>query len=184
MDVTSATGTTTVPADTVDSAKATEPGVDDLQDYIAAETGLNRETVADQARQQQADIPFLSPVAAHYLVAREHGLSAANHFRTEQDLALDIENLQPKMNDVELKASVTDRFLHNPDEEDWRFLKVTLQDDTGTIELMLWNEQIDEYDDTLTENARIRVVSGCTDTYNGDLQVKLGDSASIQQVAE
>jgi DNA polymerase III alpha subunit len=182
-DAATTTTDTPLPERDRQTGDAEEPTEDEFIAYITEEADLDEQTVRDQAATFMDNIQFLSGTTSLYLVARDHGLSPAEAFGTKDyDQSLQITNLQQDMNDVVLEAKVTDRFLHNPDDEDWRFLKITLEDETGSIDVMLWNEQIDEYDTLATVGATIRISHGYTDTYNRKLQVKLGDRASIARL--
>lgn len=59
--------------------------------------------------------------------------------------------------------------------EELKVADVTLTDDTGTITLVLWNDQIRQ----VNEGTRIRVESAYAKEYRGDLQLSVGKWGSI-----
>jgi replication factor A1 len=54
----------------------------------------------------------------------------------------------------------------------------TLEDETGTVKLSLWNEQIDE----VKVGDRVRIENGYTNTFRGDLQLNVGYYGRLTKV--
>jgi replication factor A1 len=51
-----------------------------------------------------------------------------------------------------------------------RVADAILKDDTGTIKLSLWDDQID----SVTKGARVRITNGYINTYRGEKQLNVG----------
>lgn len=53
-----------------------------------------------------------------------------------------------------------------------------LEDETGTVKLSLWNEQIDE----VKVGDKVKVENGYTNTFRGDLQLNVGYYGKLTKV--
>ena len=92
-----------------------------------------------------------------------------------------IKELTPRMGNVELVAEIADigevrEF--NKFGKAGRVATARLKDDTGEIELSLWNEQIDQFG----KGDTIKVVNGYVKEYQGEMQLTTGMKGSIELV--
>jgi replication factor A1 len=83
--------------------------------------------------------------------------------------------------DVELEATITD--IQTPRIVSGKYGQkkitlATLEDDTGEIQVTLWEEQIDEVE----EGAPVRVTGAYTRDWAGDLQLNIPWDVSIELV--
>lgn len=94
---------------------------------------------------------------------------------------MNIKELTPKMGNVELTAEVAEvgevrEF--NKFGKSGRVATARLKDETGEIELSLWNEQIDQ----IGKGDTIKVVNGYVKDYQGEMQLTTGMKGSIEIV--
>ncbi|NUN11380.1 DNA-binding protein [Candidatus Micrarchaeota archaeon] len=90
-----------------------------------------------------------------------------------------ISDLQPEMGNVELEVEVT--AVEAPREIDkmgrkLRVANVTLSDDSGTITLVLWNENIDK----VSEGAKVKITNGYVNTWQNKPQLTLGKFGKLE----
>ncbi len=93
---------------------------------------------------------------------------------------MDIADLDVESEDVSLEARVVDirtPRLVNGKYGQKRITLATLDDGTGTIDVTLWEEQIDGLD----EGATVRVEGAYTREWGGDLQLNIPRSGSIRE---
>jgi replication factor A1 len=88
---------------------------------------------------------------------------------------LNIKDLQTGMKRVEIEAEVVDK--SNPRQVQSRFKEETLnvadalvQDETGTIKLTLWNEQIDQ----VNVGDKVKIENGYVTSFKGEIQLNVG----------
>jgi replication factor A1 len=91
------------------------------------------------------------------------------------DTALEIKALQTGMKRIEVEATVVDK--GNTRQVQSRFGNETfnvadaiVQDETGTIKLTLWNEQIDQ----VKVGDKIKVENGYITSFKGEIQLNVG----------
>ncbi|MBI2141830.1 hypothetical protein HYU16_05430 [Candidatus Woesearchaeota archaeon] len=94
---------------------------------------------------------------------------------------MNIKELTPRMGNVELVAEIADigevrEF--NKFGKSGRVATARLKDETGEIELSLWNEQIDQFG----KGDTIKVVNGYVKEYQGEMQLTTGMKGSIELV--
>jgi replication factor A1 len=91
---------------------------------------------------------------------------------------MQIKDLEPKMGKVEITAKVTEigearefsKFGSNG-----RVATATIQDDTGSVSLTLWNEQIDQ----VHVGDEITISNGFVNEWKGNLQLTTGRLGSL-----
>jgi replication factor A1 len=90
-------------------------------------------------------------------------------------LLLKIKELQSGMKRVEVEVDVVDKA--NPRQVQSRFKDETyniadavVQDETGTIKMPLWNEQIDQ----VNVGDKIKIENGYITSFKGELQLNIG----------
>lgn len=94
---------------------------------------------------------------------------------------MNIKELTPRMGNVELVAEVADLSEvreFNKFGKQGRVATARLKDETGEIELSLWNEQIDQFG----KGDIIKVVNGYVKEYQGEMQLTTGMRGSIELV--
>ena len=94
---------------------------------------------------------------------------------------MNVKELTPRMGNVELVAEIADigdvrEF--NKFGKSGRVATARLKDETGEIELSLWNEQIDQFG----KGDTIKVVNGYVKEYQGEMQLTTGMRGSIELV--
>jgi len=90
-----------------------------------------------------------------------------------------ISDLTPGTGNVDLDAEVigveTPREI-NKNGRSLRVANVTLKDDSGTMTLVLWNENIDK----VSEGSRIKITNGYVNTWQDKPQLTLGKFGTIE----
>ncbi|MBI2580323.1 hypothetical protein HYV85_00770 [Candidatus Woesearchaeota archaeon] len=92
-----------------------------------------------------------------------------------------IKELTPRMGNVELVAEIADAGEvreFNKFGKSGRVATARLKDETGEIELSLWNEQIDQFG----KGDTVKVVNGYVKEYQGEMQLTTGMRGSIELV--
>ena len=95
---------------------------------------------------------------------------------------MQINELKAGMNDVKLKAKITE--LKEPREIMTKFgttttlTEATLEDETGTVKLTLWGNQ----SEGLENEQEVEVIGGFTKEFREELQLGIGRKGSIKVV--
>lgn len=91
------------------------------------------------------------------------------------ELKLKIKELQTGLKRVEVEASVVEK--GNPRQvqskfgnETYNISDAVVQDETGTIKLTLWNEQIDQ----VNVGDKIKIENGYVTSFKGEVQLNVG----------
>jgi replication factor A1 len=86
-----------------------------------------------------------------------------------------ISELRDGLRKVDVEAQVTE--ISEPREvrskftgETYRVAEATISDDSGTIKLVLWNEQIEQ----VHVNDTVRIENGYTKSFRGEIQLNVG----------
>ena len=96
-----------------------------------------------------------------------------------------IADLEEGMENITIKAKVIAKGSEQKG-DDWRFMKVVVEDDTGKIDLMLWGEEIEKIDEFVLGNDHI-ITPWQVKKYKGDLQLafgKFGKVTALQRTLE
>ena len=83
--------------------------------------------------------------------------------------------------DVEAKVtqkSETREVLSRYSNETYRVADAIIKDDTGTIKLTLWNEQIDE----VNVDDRVKIENGYIRSFRGEIQLNVGRYGKLSVV--
>lgn len=98
---------------------------------------------------------------------------------------LKIENIVPDMRDVSFEAKIhsVDKFEYRKDGEQKKGCSVKLFDDSGSIELMLWGEDVDRVSNSM-ENRVVRIENAYSNRYEGEVQINFNDSSTIEVIEE
>lgn len=94
---------------------------------------------------------------------------------------MNIKELTPRMGNVELVVEIADvgevrQF--NKFGKEGKVATARLKDETGEIEMALWNEQIDQ----IGKGDTIKITNGYVKEYQGELQLTTGMKGSIEVV--
>lgn len=94
-----------------------------------------------------------------------------------------VEELDPEADDVEITGEITE--LPTPRAVTTKYgqkkiTTVTFQDETGTIDLTLWEEEID----AVEEGARVHITGAYVREWAEDVQLNIGRDGDIEQVEE
>lgn len=90
-----------------------------------------------------------------------------------------ISDLMPGTGNVDLEAEVVGVEAPREINKNGRSLRVanvTLRDDSGTISLVLWNDQIDK----VSEGAKVKITNGYVNTWQDKLQLTLGKFGKLE----
>ncbi len=92
-----------------------------------------------------------------------------------------IEDLTPEDDDVEITGTVTELPTPRAVSTQYgqkRITTVTFEDDTGEIDLTLWEEEID----AIEEGADVRIEGAYVREWGDDIQLNISREGSIEQV--
>jgi len=92
-----------------------------------------------------------------------------------------IEELQPRQGNVEIEAEVIDKGEIRTFEKfgkQGRVCNAKIKDDSGTMTLSLWNEQIDQ----VNIGSTIKVSNGYVSEYQGEKQLSTGKFGTLEVV--
>jgi len=95
-----------------------------------------------------------------------------------------IADLRDGMNRVDVEGEITE--TSDPREvtlrtgKQARVADYTLTDDTGSIKLSLWDEQIDR----VRKGSKIKIVNGYTTSFRGEVRLNVGRYGQLQVVEE
>ncbi len=90
-----------------------------------------------------------------------------------------IKDLLPRMSGVNIEAEVISKApekTFNKFGKEGRLCVVTLKDDSGKVEMVLWNESIDE----VGEGDKIRITNGFVREFNNNIQLSLGREGKLE----
>ena len=94
-----------------------------------------------------------------------------------------VEELDPEADDVEIAGTITE--LPTPRAVTTKYgqkkiTTVTFEDDTGSIDLTLWEEEID----AVKEGAKVQITGAYVREWADDVQLNIGRDGDIEQVEE
>jgi len=158
--------------------------VDELIQKIAEKSDLDESDIRDEVENKADEFAGLvSEEGAAHLVAREHGVQLAN----DADKDLTVENVVPGMNRVNLKAKIVDITQLNTfetDDGEGQVRNLVLGDQTGTLRMSLWNDQV-ELADKVEQGDVIQINNAYSREDNrGNPELRIGDSTKIKRVDE
>ena len=86
-----------------------------------------------------------------------------------------IKDLRDKMRNVAIEAKVTEKsepreVMSRFKDETYKVATATIADETGTIKLTLWNEQIDQVD----VDSTVKIENGYVTSFRGEIQLNIG----------
>jgi replication factor A1 len=100
--------------------------------------------------------------------------------RNKRKIDLKINELRDGMRRVDLEAKViqkseTREVRSRYTDETYRVADATIEDETGTITLTLWNEQIDQ----VNVDDRVKIENGYIKSFRGELQLNSGKYGTL-----
>lgn len=104
--------------------------------------------------------------------------------KTENSLSLHIKDLRIGMKQINLKAKVLE--IPKPKMVFTRFgnyasvVNVMIADETGSIKLCLWNEQID----SISVGDTVQIENACMSTFRGEKQLKIGKKGTLTNTVD
>jgi replication factor A1 len=99
----------------------------------------------------------------------------------EESRTLKIAELKPGMRRVDVKGRIVD--IENPREVQTKFgpgqvASATLQDESGSVKVTLWNENITK----VAVNDNVEIQNGYVDSFRGELQLNVGRYGKLAKV--
>jgi len=96
---------------------------------------------------------------------------------------LNISDLKPGMRNVSLKARIVD--VSEPRTVETRMgtarvADATIQDETGTVKMSLWDDQIERF----SVGDVVSITNGYTTTFRGEMRVNVGRYGKISKVKQ
>jgi replication factor A1 len=94
-----------------------------------------------------------------------------------------VEELSPEDDDVEITGTIAE--LPTPRAVSTRYgqkkiTTVTFEDETGTIDLTLWEEEID----AIEEGVNVKIIGAYVREWADDIQLNIGRDGDIEQIEE
>ena len=91
-----------------------------------------------------------------------------------------ISELQEDSRKVDLEATVIEKSNSREvrsryTNETYRVADFTIEDETGTVKLVLWNEQIDQ----VNVDNKVKVENGYVKTFRGEIQLNIGKYGTL-----
>ncbi|MBI4018422.1 MAG: DUF2240 family protein [Candidatus Aenigmarchaeota archaeon] len=127
--------------------------MDEIVRKIASSTGLSEDEIHNKIEEKQVELSgLISYEGAGHIVARELGVELRKQER------LLIENIMPGMQNVDIVGKIMriDRKDYESEKGKGKLAAVTLADESGSIRLVLWNEEIEKLSAEEGDTARVR----------------------------
>ena len=96
---------------------------------------------------------------------------------------MNISELKPRMGKVELVAEIVDKGeerTFNKPNFSGRICNATLKDETGTITLTLWNDEIDK----VKVGDKVKISNGYVSEFQGEKQLSAGKFGKLEVVEQ
>jgi replication factor A1 len=95
-------------------------------------------------------------------------------------MSLKIKDLRDKMRNVSIEAKVTEKsdtreVMSRFKDETYKVATAIVADETGTIKLTLWNDQINQ----VNVNDTVKVENGYVSSFRGEIQLNIGRSGRL-----
>ena len=158
--------------------------LEELISEIAGKSGRDRKDVRDMVLGKQAELSGLvSAEGAAYIVGRELGVDLIKDSRRN----LKIKNVLPDMRNVDITATVVSVF--EPREYDSKGKKgvvagMILGDETGTIRLPLWNEEVKLLSSLgISQSDAVKITGAWAKKDNrGGVELRLGRKGMVKKL--
>ncbi|HLC20135.1 MAG TPA: OB-fold nucleic acid binding domain-containing protein [Candidatus Nanoarchaeia archaeon] len=92
---------------------------------------------------------------------------------------MNINEIQPRMGNIELTATVVEKADVRTFEKfgkQGRVCNATLQDDTGKVSLTLWNDDVDK----VNTGDTVKITNGWANEYQGEVQLSTGKFGTLE----
>ncbi len=158
---------------------------EELVEKIAEESEMDREEVENEIQTKEEEFSGLvSEEGAAHLVAKEHGVELSE----PEDRELKVENVLSGMSRVNLRAQVVDitpvNTFEKDDGEEGRVRNLVLGDETGTVRMSLWNDQL-EVAEKLSEGDNVQISNAYSREDNlGNPELRIGDSTRLKKIED
>lgn len=159
--------------------------VDDLIERIAEESGEDEDAIRERIEAKVEEMSGLvSEEGAAHLIAREAGVELAE--AEEQEMK--VEHVVPGMSRMDITVRVVDKTDTNTftrdDGEEGKVRNLVLGDETGTVRMSLWDDQVDIAEKVDTGDV-IHISGAYTREDNrGNPELRIGNNTHIERVDE
>ena len=158
------------------------PTLNEIVKEVSKHSGIAEEEIRKKIEEKQLELSGLvSAEGAAYIVARELGVNLLKETKRQ----LKIKNIVSGMRSVDVIGRVVNISEKRDFEKRGRsgsVINLTIGDDTGTIRLSLWNDEIGIADD-LKEGDIVRVTGGYTKVDSrGNPELRLGKMGRLEKI--
>lgn len=160
-------------------------GMNEIITELEKQTNTSRKELMERIDKKFKDMDELvTEEGAAYLVARELGLNLPSSRRQ-----LEIRNIIPDMRNLNVigrvvRISSINEF-ERQDGSKGRVVNLTLADNTGSIRLPLWDDQVKLVEESIKIGDVIQVTNGLSqENVFGNIEISLGRFGSIRQIDE
>lgn len=161
--------------------------VEKLIKRISEEGEVDESEVKEEIEAKEDEFSgLISTEGAAHIVAKESGLDLLK----KDEVSLDIENIIPGMNTVTVTGKVQrifDTREFETDDGEGKVANVILADETGSIRLSFWNEEVEELIEKgkIEQGSVIEIENGYVKKDNRDnLELRLGKSGKVRKSDE
>ncbi len=146
---------------------------------IKESTGLGEEEINNKIKEKLKDLSgLISEEGAAHIVANELGVKLLEAIEGE----MTIENILPGMRNLQVKGKVRQAYETREFNTGGRAGKVgsfLMQDETGIIRVVLWNEHADKIKELKTGDV-VRIKGAYSKSNNNRKEIHLGDTSTIE----
>ncbi len=158
---------------------------EELLNSLVEQLDMDADEAEDEVQDRVEEFEgMVSEEGAIHLVAKQHGIQLQESGGQE----LKAENVVPEMRQADLKGRVVSvgdvTEFDRDDGESGKVVNLTLGDETGTVRMSLWDEQV-EMAEKIDEGDTIEIAGAYTVEDNqGNAELRLGDDAKVRMVDE
>ncbi len=161
----------------------TEMSEEELVKKMAKESGKTEEEIKSLAREKIEEFSgLISMKGALYIIGKDLGIEISKPRNTD----LKIANIVSGMNNVSFKAVASRVFEErefNGRKGKGRFKSIIFSDETGSIRLTLWNDEIDKYE--IEEGKTYRITGAYTRKgLRSDAELRFTSRTRIEEIDE
>lgn len=150
-----------------------------LAQKLKQETQLTKQEIRDGVQQTKEKYhPLITTnKAALIIYAREH---IDIQLLETKPPELDVENIVPEMNQGQLTATVKniDKFTYRKDGEQRKGCEILLKDNTGTISMMAWQDDVDDIQENW-QGEKVVVDGFRSSRYQGEVHITYGEDTEV-----
>ncbi|KHO47528.1 MAG: replication factor A1 [archaeon GW2011_AR5] len=155
--------------------------LNELLKKISSESGMDEREIMDRIEEKRAELSdLISEEGAAYIVAKELGISIVKQER------LDISHVIPGMQNVDVVGRITKLSPvreFSTEKGSGRVANVTIADETGSVRLSLWNDEIKSIEGMETGDT-IRVRGYVKEDNLGNPEIRIGRYGAIAKSDE